>query len=384
MKITPLIFLITWISFITFSKVSAQDNQSVYTFPFHMEYRWIVFEGLMNGIQTDFVFDTGTSLGMANSLSESKGRITATGKKMKILDVNNEVRNVNLGKSDLIQIGGFQFKNVISLINDMDLMICKDTYLLGSDIISLLNWEIDFDRQLIRVSKKPFATGDSDLKFMVGYMDQRPFTTLQIKALAHERLTLIDFGYTGVLDIPSDDKNIENFLTEKAKKGLANSFFRYASGALGSYSFPSTTIWIDSLRLGQNYLPKIPVDFEEKTKTKLGLEFFKTLSSKTIINNSKSTYALQLRERPEFEKSNGIAVSFEDGKFFLKGKPRGLTPQDSLIEIDEEILSINGFKAADFENNCQFLDWYISLRPLDIQITRLDGTHLIFPTIDLK
>lgn len=384
MKITPLIFLITWISFITLSQVSAQDNQSVHTFPFHMEYRWIVFEGLMNGVKTDFVFDTGTSMGMANSKSESKGRITPTGKNMKILDVNNEVKNVNLGKSEFIQIGGFQFKNVISLINDMDLTYCKDTYLLGSDIISQLNWVIDFDKQMIKVSKKTFALQDSDIVFKVGYIDQRPFTSLQFKELAFERLTLIDFGYTGVLDIPGDNKNIQNFLTEKAKKGLSNSFFRYASGALGSNSFPSTTIWIDSLRLGTNYLPRIPVDFEEKTKTKIGLEFFKTISSKTIINNSKSTYALQLRDQPEFEKSNGIAVSFEDGKFFLKGKPRGLTPQDSLIAIDEEILSINGLKAADFENNCQFLDWYISLRPLDIHIIKLDGTLLIFPKISLN
>jgi hypothetical protein len=384
MKITPLIFLITWISFISLSQVPAQDNHSVNTFPFHMEFRWIVFEGLMNGVQTDFVFDTGASLGMANSLSESKGRIITTGKRMKILDVNNEIKNVDLGKSEIIQIGTFQFKNVISLINDMDLMYCKDTYLLGSDIISQLNWEIDFEKKVIKVSKKPFPIQDTDLVFKVGYLDQRPFTSLQIVGIDHERLTLIDFGYTGVLDIPRDNKNIQNFLTEKEKKGLSNSFIRYASGALGSSSFPSTTIWVDSIRLGQTYLPRIPVDFEEKTKTKIGLEFFKTISSKIVINNSKSTYALQIRERPEFEKSNGIAVSFEDGKFFLKGKPKGLTPQDSHIAIDEEILSINGLKAADFENNCQFLDWYISLRPLDIHIIRLDGTQLIFPKLALN
>lgn len=338
----------------------------------------------MNGVKTDFVFDTGTSLGMANSLSESMGRITPTGKKMKILDVNNEVKNVNLGKTDMIQIGGFQFKNVISLINDMDLTSCMDTYILGSDIIGQLNWEIDFDRQLIKVSKKPFSINDSDLVFKVGYLDQRPFTSLQIRNIAYERLVLIDFGYTGVLDIPKDNKNIQYFLDEKEKMGLTNSFFRYASGALGSNSFPSTTIWIDSLRLGQNYLPRIPVDFEEKTKAKIGVEFFKTISTKTILNNSKSTYALQLRNQPEFEKSNGIAVAFDEGKFFLKGKPRNLIPQDSLIEIDEEILSINGLTAADFEDKCQFLDWYISLRSLEIQILKLDGTQLIFSKISLN
>ncbi len=383
MKITPLIFSITWLSFITLTQVSGQDNLSEYAFPFHMEYRWIVFKGQMNGVETDFVFDTGTSLGMANSNSESKGRISPTGKTIKILDVSNESVNVDLGRSDLIQIGGFKFKKVTSLINDMDLLFCKDTYLLGSDIISQLNWEIDFENQIIKVSKKPFSIQDSDLVFKVGYMDRRPFTSLSISNIAYERLVLIDFGYTGVLDIPEDNRNVQYFLSEKQKQGPTNSFFRYASGALGSFSFPSTTIWMDSIQLGQKYLPKIPVDFEENTKAKIGLEFFKTLSSKTIINNSKSVIALVLREQPEFEKSNGIAISFEEGKFFLKGKPVGFSSQDSMIELNEEILRINGFKAADFENKCAFLDWYISLRPLEVQITKMDGSQLVFPKITL-
>jgi len=384
MKITPFIFLITCLSFITLTPVSGQDHQSVNEFPFHMEYRWIVFKGHMNGVETDFVFDTGTSLGMANSKSESMGRISPTGKTIKILDVSNESVNVALGKSDRIQIGSFEFNKVTSLINDMDLLFCKDTYLLGSDIISQLNWEIDFESQFIKVSKKPFPIHNSDLVFKVGYMDRRPFTSLQIKNIAYERLVLIDFGYTGVLDIPDDSRNIQYFLSEKEKQGPTNSFFRYATGALGSNSFPSTTIWMDSIQLGQDFLPRIPVDFEEKTKAKIGLEFFKTLSSKTIINNSKSTIALILRDKPEFEKSNGVAVSFEDGKFFLRGKPIGVTPQDSQIGLNEEILSINGFKAADFDDKCQFLDWYISLRAMEIQITKLDGSELTFPKITLN
>jgi hypothetical protein len=259
-----------------------------------------------------------------------------------------------------------------------------DAYLLGSDIIGQLNWEIDFDKGIIKVSKKPFPTQDTDLTFKIGYLDDRPFTGLQIEKLAYDRLVLIDFGYTGVMDISIDHRSIPYFLSEKKKNGQSNSFFRFASGALGSNSFPSTTILMDSIRLGQTYLPKIPVDFEEKTKSKIGVEFFKTLSSKTIINNSKGMIALELRDQPEFEKSNGIAVSLEDGKFLLKGKPDGLIPQDSLINLDEEILSINGLKAEDFENKCQFLDWYISQRPFEIQITKLDGTQLIFPKITLN
>lgn len=381
MKITPLPFIITLLSFISLSPVFSQENPDVNSFPFRMEFRWIVFRGLMNGIETDFVFDTGTNLGMANSLSESSNRISATGKTMKILDANNEVKNVNLGKTDLIQIGGFEFKNVISLINDMDLLYCMDAYLLGSDIIGQLNWEIDFEKEIISVSKKPFPIQDDDLVFRIGYLDQRPFTSIQIPNLGYDRLTLVDFGYTGVLDISIDHKNISLFLAEKEKTGDANYFYRYASGALGSTSFPSTTILMDSIRLDQFSLPKIPVDFEEKTKSKIGIGFFKALSSKVIINNSKAIIALKPKKQPEFDQSNGIAVSLEGGRFLLRGKPNGRSQQDSLIDLNEEILSINGRKATDFEDKCQFLDWYVSQMPFEIQITKLDGTQLIFPKI---
>jgi hypothetical protein len=381
MKITPFRFIITLLSFLALSPVFGQNNPDVNSFPFRLEYRWIVFKGLMNGIETDFVFDTGTNLGMANSRSESSRRISSTGKTMKILDANNEVKNVNLGKTDLIQIGGFEFKNTISLINDMDLLYCMDAYLLGSDIIGQLNWEIDFEKKTISVSKKPFPIQDDDQVFRIGYLDQRPFTSLQIPNLAYDQLTLVDFGYTGILDISKDNKNISYFLKEKEKTGDANNFYRYASGALGSTSFPSTTVLIDSIRLDQFFLPKIPVDFEENTKSKIGIGFFKALSSKIIINNSKAIIALKPKKQPEFDQSNGIAVSLEGGRFLLKGKPSGRTPQDSLLVLDEEILSINGRKAEEFEDKCQFLNWYVSQMPFEIQITKLDGTPLIFPKI---
>ena len=65
----------------------------------------------------------------------------------------------------------------------------------------------------------------------------------------------------------------------------------------------------------------------------------------------------------------------------LRGKPNGRSQQDSLIDLNEEIQSINGFKATDFEDKCQFLDWYVSQMPFEIQITKLDGTQMIFPKI---
>ena len=37
----------------------------VFTFPFHMDSRLIVFEGEMNGMPAKFAFDTGAALGLA-------------------------------------------------------------------------------------------------------------------------------------------------------------------------------------------------------------------------------------------------------------------------------------------------------------------------------
>lgn len=381
MRFIPLLFssvlLILGLSF----PGKAQD--SISTFPFHLDSRLLVFEGKMDGVPTRFAFDTGAAMGMANSLSESKGQLKVKGKKIRLRDSNLQIQKVKTGLSEEIEIGEFKIENVRSLLNDMDFLFCMDFYLLGQDVIKQLNWEIDFDRKLIRVSKAPFAVDPSWTKLPIHYQGNRPFVTL---AFGNQTFpdALVDFGYVQVMDFPDHLPEIQAFLTKKDSLGLSNPNISTAMGALGQKTFSSRSIWVDSLTIGGSFIERVPIDFEESSYPKLGLGFFNGISRKTILNHSEMAYYLEMRPQATFEESTHIGVLYQDGKLTVTAKPVGVSEQDTKIVVGEEIKSINGFSAADFDGVCSYFFWSNGQVSKPVEIEKLDGTKLFFPKVPLK
>ena len=372
--------LVIWSFFIpTFSGL-AQDSTSV--FPFHLESNLLVFEGKMNGIPTWFAFDTGAGMGMANSLNKTQGKIKVKGKKLRLRDSNNQTLKVKTGLTEVLEIGQFQFQKVRSLLNDMEFLYCMDFYLLGQDVIKQLNWEIDFENQQITVSKSPFPVHPDWKSFPIEYIGNRPFVDLYFEQEKRPK-ALVDFGYVSVMDFPDHLPEIQDFLQKKDSLGQSNPNLSTSMGALGRKTFATKTIWVENLMLDSTAFPRVPVDFEEGSYPKVGLGFFKTLSRKTILNHSEMRYYLDLKSHPEFEGKTHIGVSYENGKLILNGKPDGLIPQDSQIDLGEEIKMLNGFSADDFEDKCSFLKWYLTQIGREIEIIKLDGTRLFFPKLPI-
>ena len=363
--------------------LSGKAQDSISTFPFHLDSRLLVFEGKMNGVPTNFAFDTGAAMGMANSLSESKGRLDVKGKKIRLLDSNQQIQKVKTGLSEEFEIGGFRIEKVRSLVNDMNFLFCMDYFLLGQDVIKQLNWEIDFENKLIRVSKSPFPVDPSWTKLPIFYKGNRPFVTLAFEGQTFPD-ALVDFGYVQVMDFPDHLPQIQNFLSKKDSLGLSNPNISTAMGALGQKTFSSRSIWVDSLLIGGSLIARVPIDFEESSYPKLGLGFFNSLSQKTILNHSDMAYYLEMRPQAAFEESTHIGILYQDGKLVLTAKPEGMTEHDSKIAVGEEIKSINGFSAADFEGECSYFSWSNGQLSKPVEIEKLDGTKLFFPKVPLK
>jgi hypothetical protein len=277
-----------------FSQNLNESTDTIYSFPFSTESKLLVFKGQMNGVDTDFAFDTGASIGLANSSSEPSGKLKVKGKQIKMRDANNQVKRVKTGVSDEIQIGGFTFSKVRSLVNDMTYLYCMDYYLLGADVIRQLNWEIDFEKKIIQVSKKPFLISESLFRLPVTYINNRPFVST---GFANEKFNrvLIDFGYTQVMDFPHDTPAIQSFLAKKDSLGLSNPNISSSMGALGLKTYETKTILVDSLLIGDRYFFRIPVDFEEAKGSKIGLGFFSNLSKRTILNNYYLAYPAEVK-----------------------------------------------------------------------------------------
>ena len=365
------------------SSYGAHAQESVYTFPFHLESSLLVFEGKMNGVPTKFAFDTGAAMGMANSLSEPSGKLKVKGKKITLRDSNNQLQKVPTGLTKELEIGGVKIEKVRSLVNDMDFLFCMDFFLLGQDVIKQLNWEIDFEKMHIRVSKAPFPTNPTWKKLPIQYKGGRPHITLSFENLTLPD-ALVDFGYVRVMDFPDHLPEIQTFLSLKDSLGLSNPNISTSMGAVSQSTYPTRSIWVDSLQLGDEIFPRVPIDFEESSYPKIGVGFFEVFSTKTILNHSEMAYYLELRTKPEFEEITHIGVMYEDGKLILNSKPQGLTPQDDLIEVGEEIKSINGFSAADFDGICSYFKWSVSQKSNPVELVKMDGTKLVFQKIPLK
>ena len=202
-------------------------------------------------------------------------------------DSNKQVPKVPTGLTNEIRIGGVTFPKVQSLVNDMAYLYYIDYYLLGMDIISQLNWEIDFEKMVIRFSKNPFPVEIGWTNIPVYFANKLPFVTVKFAGQQFENL-LIDTGYTQFFIFPANNPSILDFLSLKDSLGLSNPDISSSMGALSIQTDSTRTILVDSLQIGENYFERIPISFEPITGAKLGIGFFKTLGSSLVINNSES------------------------------------------------------------------------------------------------
>lgn len=351
---------------------------TVYTFPFHMANKLLVFEGEINGVPTQFAFDTGAGMGLAGASFKTDGRFSGNAGKIKMRDSNQKIQKVKIAKSKLLKIGGFEFEGVKSLVVDMPFLSCMDYYLLGADVIRQLNWEIDFEKKLVSVSKSPFALEENGLSFPVQFIQHRPHVKIAFADKEFEKV-LVDFGYTQTLNFELDFDVKSDFITQKESEKKVNPYLGFSMGALSMATNMTYAIILDSLQLGDGKLYGIPADFEENTSDKIGLKLFSSLSSRTILNNTDGIFHMVLKApKVDFENPTHMNFSFQDGKIIVTGKPLGRMPQDALIEVGEEILELNGMSAADFGDFCGFISWLSQMDSDEIKVKKRDGTELIF------
>lgn len=367
------------------SDLPAQTKEdTVFTIPFHMDARLLVFKGKMNGQEIDFAFDTGAVQGLAGSNVVEKGGISKKRKSTTLSDSNHAKKRVRTGSTNLVEIGGFKISNVASLLTDMPYLVCHDYYLLGSNVIQKLNWKIDFDKKLIHISLKPFPTESHFLKIPVTYKNTRPFLSLSFEGKTFKSI-LIDSGFSGVLDLSDKNEEIQDFLNLKESEDRNNPNISLNSGAISQSISPTSTILLEDLKIADQIFPNTPANFESPTTEKIGIQFFAHFSHQTIINNSESAYFMNLKAEPgNFDSPNHINLNYQEGKVLISGKSVGISPEDQEIEIGEEVFAINGIPSASFEDECQFTTWYYQLNQDKITITKQDGTEITFKRTTLK
>jgi hypothetical protein len=91
-----------------------------------------------------------------------------------------------------------------------------------------------------------------------------------------------------------------------------------------------------------------------------------------------------MREEVKFKDPIQVGVHYKEGKLVVMSKSVGAVPEDIMLSIGEEILSVNGRRAEDFADSCEFIRWSFTNKPKSVTITKLDGTSLVFEPVRLK
>lgn len=359
-------------SYNAFSQITSID-----TIPFSIENKLLVFKASINDNAIDFAFDTGASIGLSNSNVLSKaGFIVKTGSQT-ITDANLKKVKINNTLIKKMKIGQHEINNVKGVFYDMEFLTCQEMYLLGMDVIGQLNWKIDFTRKLIYVSKTPFTIDEKAQEIPVTNNRRRPKTSLTINGVNFSNC-LIDLGYTGVLEIPENGQMNQLFqqLQGKGKTSIGLNSNMSVTG-LGKADTVKT-ILLDTLKIGAINFPNVSCAVFEKTDFKIGIGFFSSQALDIVLNNTNDKFYIVQNPLPEPTlQPLDARVTYQNGTLMITSLNLNNISSAKNLSIGEIVKTINGKKASDFKNNCEFLLEYYHTKSASIQVEKEDGSIVI-------
>jgi hypothetical protein len=348
--------------FLSFSFSNYAQNTKIDTIPFSLKSTLLVFKGKLNGVATDFALDTGAAFGVVPTAKANAANIRISGKK-NITDSNENQNSMQSGVIETVSIGTFELHNIKSIVYDMPLLSCTDTYLLGANAINNLNWKIDFDKNLLYVSEALFEPTTEMLTIPIVYKSNRHFTTLTIQGTPLKNC-LVDTGYNNFFEVSTNES-----VFKKLKKDSKNEVITGAKLAISLTEIKTIdfeTLSFDDLTLGNKRFDNVKIESRPEIEKKIGIKFFSQLTSVTIMNNSTSTYHLQLSNKPiSLQLSFDADVFLKNGKLIITGKSNHPESTAKEVFLGDEIQAVNGLQANDFKNECDFILWRIEANTND-------------------
>ncbi|MBP8156462.1 MAG: retropepsin-like domain-containing protein [Leadbetterella sp.] len=373
----PKSLLIFFFLFVKTINTNAQETK-IDTIPFSLDKKLIVFKGKINGQEIDFAFDTGAQSGVANSKNVEKAAIKTLGKGTKIKDSNQVLKKIESIEVQDLQIGNFKFSKIKDYTIDMPYLYCADLYLLGQTVIKKLNWQFDFEKMLVYISKSPFKENQNSINWPItSYKGNRPHVNFELGGKVFKNL-LVDTGYTSVLELDSTYSIVRNAFLQKQNIGQGYQVMASTMGLMG-FGKPSLTkeFRMDSIKIGNTLFKDVPIIINPGTDNKVGITFFSDLCRTFTINFSTNNILLHLKNKSKIERSMLDAkVAVKEGKFIIIAKTIGENSSSSELDINEEVLTLNGKKVNDFADECEFLLWFYLFKENQMIIEKLNGEKI--------
>jgi hypothetical protein len=364
----------------SYSRVAVLDS-----IPFSTQTSLLVFKGKLNGVEVNFAFDTGASLGVLNSKNVFRAKIINSGNRA-VTDSNEKSSRVGQGQINVMSIGAFDFNEVKSVITDMPFLYCNDLYLLGGDVINQLNWKFDFMKKMIYISNLAFDQPQNSYSIPIKIKNNRHFADITLKGKTIKKC-LIDMGYNGVFEGVSDDDVLSDLYDFYKQKNMVVESQNFSMG-LTSMSVANEThnFMASNFSIGDFQVPNIKVLTKQNSENKLGLGFFSSSAKLLVMNPKEKIYYIVKRDIVSIPNQIMDAdFMFQENKLIIVGKSLNDESTAKALAVGEEILSINGKDASSFGNQCGFFKWrYDNLSEATFEIIKKNGEKVIMKKQVLK
>ena len=361
--------------------VSGQKAE-VDTIPFHTKSTLLVFKAKINGHETNCALDTGASTSVLTSSQAVSTNLKFEGS-LTVNDSNENKSSAKRGVIETVTIGSQTVSNASTVVFDMPFLACNDLFLMGANIINQFNWKIDFEKNLLYISKTPFETTKNMVEMDVKFKKNRHFTDITIQNYKLKNC-LIDTGFNDFFEVSSGQPFFKKLQKQNERTTVSSK--RFSMGLTSMQSTTNHTFSFDGLQLNNTTFDDVKVDLRENIENKIGLKFFSTLSTVLIMNTSNSSYHLQLSNQPVSLKIGFDAdIYLKNGALTVVGKTTNSESSANDLEIDEQVISLNGKKASDFKDECEFILWRLeNAKQNECVIERINGEKIIVKKQILK
>lgn len=318
----------------------------------------------------NFLYDTGAGASVIN-VDVLKKIPTKTIGNLNISDGQGASQFLEIVEYTNIKIGNLEIINMPFVVSDMTQNFDGISGILGANVISKLNWYINYDASTIFFTDKENNLPESEVisKINVGYDESNiPFATLKAGNTVLGNCKF-DFGFSMGLNIPKkvfstlqiDDiisykyqtlrtSLLANSSTDTVSMIYVNNFF-----SLGKYTVPNVEVYVSDLDfclVGQAFFAQYNIGIDSKNSHYI---FYRRKISDTILGNFACF---------------PIVFNWSKKKVIVSLIRLCSSVDNYDIKIGDEIEIINDKAVNDFQTEISFKEWYQSQDMLKIKFKK--------------
>ncbi len=260
---------------------SIENEQFHYRFNFSTAKGLILVPATIDGVQKNYIFDTGADLSLFHSDS-------INGKVSKISGASKREMEIGYSQIPSFEIGSVNFKNLDVWIGNLQGLKNKIDHfggIIGQNLINKANWLINYPEKEIEVSNENLV--DSTFQsILIKRKGGSPYTYIQIDGKRYR--AVLDLGSSSVLNIPKDSKLAKKILiTHKFEE---RSRKRFTIG--GMQNIEEKIGVLPLVKLGNISFDSIETTINTSSQLRIGVKFFENCI--IYIDNLKKDYKLKL------------------------------------------------------------------------------------------